>query len=80
LRNFLTFGDEVCALGFVNASGVLVDAKCAMGCLAGVLCHLYFLIGLLLEGDLYIQFLRCSEPGIAFGINDPLEKILETLG
>jgi hypothetical protein len=57
-----------------------MDAKRAMGCRAGTLCGVYFLIvGALLEGDLNIQFLRCSELGIAFGIKDPVEKIVEAL-
>jgi hypothetical protein len=33
----MTFGDEVYVLSFVNASGVLVNAKYSKGCRAGAL-------------------------------------------
>jgi hypothetical protein len=64
-----------------TASGILVDTKSVMGCCAGTLCDVYFLIGgALPKGDLNIQFLRCREPCIAFGIKDAVERIVEVLG
>jgi hypothetical protein len=61
----------MCVLSFGDASGVLANAKCAMRCRAPALRDFYFLIvGALPEGDLKIQFLRCSEPGTAFGTKD----------
>ena len=84
LKSGAPFSDLWClhvCTQFVKASGVLVNAKRAMGCRAGTLCDVYFLIvGALLEGDLNIQFLRCSEPSLAFGIEDPAEKIVEAFG
>ncbi len=59
-------------LSVVNASGFLMDNKCAMGCRAAAFREMDFLI----VGDLGIQFIRCSEPGIVFGTKDPVEKIV----
>jgi hypothetical protein len=58
-----------------------VDTKCIMGCYVGTLYDVYFLIGgALPNGDLNIQFRKCRELCIAFGIKDPAERIVEVLG
>jgi hypothetical protein len=53
-----------------------VDSRCTLRCSVGTLWDIAFLVvGALPEGDLNIQYLRCIEPGIAFGIKDLSEHI-----
>jgi hypothetical protein len=48
--------------------------------LTAALCDAYFLlVGILPDGDLNIQFVRCSELGTAFGIKYLMKEIAETL-
>jgi hypothetical protein len=50
-----------------------------MGCRVGTLCDVFLLIvGILPEGDVDIQFHRCSEQNIAVVMKVTVEKILST--
>jgi hypothetical protein len=71
----------MCVLSFVNASWVLVNAQCTIRFLAASLCDAYsLLVGALPDGYLDTSFVRCSEPGTAFGVECPMKEIVETLG
>jgi hypothetical protein len=63
-------------ISLVNAGWDLANAKCAMICRAAALCEVYFsIVGTLPEGDLNIQFPRCTEPIAAFEVKEPVKEI-----
>lgn len=64
----------MCILSLENATLLFVDANCAMRCRALTLRNINLLI-------VNIQFRRCAEPDIAFGMKySGKEKIVGALG
>jgi hypothetical protein len=81
LRHIVSFGQEMCVLTFVNASWVLINPNCATTLPAVALCNVSFMVvGTLLNRDLNIRFIICSEPGTTFGVTELVKKVAEAFG